>query len=311
MPDLTFEQARIVDPVLTTFAVGYRNGRYVGEALFPRVSVDVMGGRIIEFGKEQFLQYSTIRAPGAAIKRISLGYAGKPFALDLHGLSGQVPLEIQREAAVQHDIDLGQRAVRVVMDVMLLSLEQEQARIATDPNNYDAEHKVALTGTSKWSDPSSDPSSQIEDYKEAVRRGIGAYPNTLVLGPDAMKALKNHPKILDRIKYTSRDSVTPDLIAQLWDLERVVVGTAHYVPDETTGAFADIWGNVAVLAYVPTEIVGQEVPSYGYTYVLRGHPAVLQSYYDRDHNSWVYPVEFARKPVLTASGAGFLIQTPA
>lgn len=311
MPDLTYEQARIVDPILTTIAVGYRNAAYVGETLFPRVPVDLMGGRVIEFGREHFLQYSTIRAPGSAIKRVSLGYTGKPYTLDLHGLAGQVPMEIQREAAAQPGVDLGERAVRVVMDVMLRSLEQEIAAVATNPANYDSDHKVSLSGSSKWSDPSSNPSAQIVSYAEAIRRSIGVYPNTLLLGPPAMNALKNHPSILDRIKYTSRDSVTPDLLAQLWELNRVVVGAAVYVPNETTGAFQDIWGNVAVLAYVPQDFVGQEVPSYGYTYVLRGHPAVLQAWYDRDHNSWVYPVEFARAPVLTSAGAGFLIQNPA
>lgn len=311
MADLTFEQARIVDPILTTVAVGYRNAAYVGETLFPRVTVAQMGGRVIEFGKEHFLQYSTIRAPGSAIKRIGLGYSSRSYALDLHGLAGQVPMEVLREARQKPGIDLGERAVRVVMDVMLRSLEHEIATVATDPNNYPASNRVALSGTSKWSDPGSDPSAQIDEYKEAVRRAIGLYPNTLLMGPDPMRALRSHPKILDRIKYTSRDSVTTDLLAQLWGLERVVVGMAVHVPDETTGQFSDIWGNVAILAYVPQAITGQEVPSYGYTYVLQGHPAVLQSWYDPDHNSWVYPTEFARKPVLTAPGAGFLIQNPA
>jgi hypothetical protein len=311
MPDMTFAQVRVVDPILTTVVVGYRNAAYVGEALFPRVPVRTMGGRRIEFGKEHFLQYSTARAPGAAIKRVSLGYAGKPYSLDLHGLAGQLPVELLEEANAQPGIDLGQRTARVAMDVLLRSLEQEQAAVATNPANYPASHVVTLSGTSKWSDPASDPAAQIAQYSETVRQTIGLYPNVLLMGGPVFSALKNHPKILDRIKYTGRDSLTETLLANLWGLDRVVVGTAVYVPDPTTGAFADIWGNVAVLAYVPQQFAGIETPSYGYTYVLEGHPAVLQPWLDRDHNTWVYPVEFARAPLITSEGAGFLIRTPA
>lgn len=53
---MSLSQARVVDPVLTTHAQGYKNADFVGMALFPRVDVAKSGGQVIEFGREAFVR---------------------------------------------------------------------------------------------------------------------------------------------------------------------------------------------------------------------------------------------------------------
>lgn len=65
--------------------------------------------------------------------------------------------------------------------------------------------------------------------------------------------------------------------------------------------------NTAVLAYVPTG-ARFEVPSYGYTYHLAGHPMVERPYYEENPNSWMYPMTYERQVVQTSMEAGFLIE---
>jgi hypothetical protein len=264
-----------------------------------------MGGRRIEFGKEAFMRYETLRAPGAHYKEVTLGYAGRSYALEPHGLAARVPQEVVREANAVPNIDLQQRAARLAMDILLRQLEEDCAKLATDASQYAAGHTLTLSGTNKWSDPGSDPIAQVLDARETVRRGVGVYPNVMVIGAQAFRPLQTHPKIVDRIKYTGRDSVTADILAGLFEVPRIVVATAVNVPDPTTGQFVDIWGDFAILAYVG-QATGAEEPSFGYTYVLEGHPAVLQGWFDRDTSSWKYPVDFARAPLVVGPGAGFL-----
>ena len=73
-------QVRVVDPVLSTVVQGYKNPELVGSYLFPRVYVPAAGGNIIEFNKAAFELANSVRAPGANTKRISFGYAGKPYS---------------------------------------------------------------------------------------------------------------------------------------------------------------------------------------------------------------------------------------
>ena len=306
---MSASQVRVIDPVLTEIAQGFRHAEHVGHTLFPQVPVQVSGGQVLEFGKESFKLYQTRRAPGAATKRVQFGYLGKGFALVQDALEGQVPREYMRDAARAPGVDLGQRAVSGVLRALSLTLEYDQAQIATTAGNYDADHKVALSGADQWSDGASDPAGDIDIGKEAVRSTVGIYPNTLVLSAQAFNAVKEHPKVVERFKYTSRDSVTPDMLAALWNLEQVSIGKA--VAFDDAGNDIDIRGNNAVLAYVPKSSSGMEDPSFGYTYTMQGHPLVEKPYYENNAKSWIYPVSFERLPVLTGILSGYLIQNPA
>lgn len=308
--NMTGAQARVVDPILTTVAQGYHNAEMVANYLFPVVPVEQRGGKIIQFGKEDFRSYNTGRAPGTNTKRVQYGYLGNPFALESHSLEGAVPFEIMQEANAVPGIDMGRIAVAKTQNIILLSSEVAAANIATNTANYGANNKVTLAGTSQWSDYSgvSDPSKDIEAAKEQVRSQTGKRANTVLLSPKAFNAVKQHPKIIDRIKFTSRDSVTTDLLATLWSVSRVVVGDAIY-EDQATGLLADVWGKDVVVAYTEIGTLADAgLPSYGYTYRLRGYPLVEVPYMDRSAKLWAYPVNDERSPVLAASGAGFLIK---
>ncbi|MBF0339779.1 MAG: major capsid protein [Magnetococcales bacterium] len=307
---MNLSQVRVVDPILSNVAQGYRNADLVGFKLFPGIPVQTSGGQVIEFGRESFKLYSARRAPGSNTRRIDFGYLGNPFALVQDSLEGKVPTEWSRNASQVPGIDLGQRAVTTTMRSLTLSLENEQAQLATNAANYDNNHKVALTGTNKWSDYGhSNPTGDIETGREAIRASVGIYPNTLLLSALAFKAVKNHPGIIDRFKYTSRDSVTSEMLAQMWSLDQVVIGGAVVFDD--ANASADVWGNNAVLAYVPRQSSGMEDPSFGYTYTMQGHPLAEQPYYDNNAKSWIYPVTYERAPVLSGILSGYLIQDPA
>jgi hypothetical protein len=308
MSQLTPGQARVIDPILSTQARGYRSPGNVGMFLFPRVYVAQRGGKVIEFGKEAFRRYSSARAPGGNTKRIQFGYEGKPYGIGLNSLEGMVPRELWQEANAVPSINLATRAVALVQRSLALNHEVACAGIAQNVANYDANHKVALAGAARWDDAASTPVKNVADWQEAIRATTGVRPNVGVIGPKVFAALKTNPQITDRIKYTGRDVVTTDLLKSLFELDALYVGEAIEADD--AGAFTDVWGKNVVLAYVPkTESFAQEEPSYGYTYTMQGHPAVEQPYYENNTKSWIYPVSDDSTPVLTGITAGYLATT--
>ncbi|WP_273425911.1 major capsid protein [Curvibacter lanceolatus] len=312
MPQMTTGQARVVDSVLSTVAQGYKNADMVGGLLFPYVPVTQRGGKIIAFGREDFALYATGRAPGAATKRVQFGYAAGSYALESHSLEGLLPFENMQEAAAGPGVDLGALTVAKTQAIIALRLEKAQADLATNAANYAASNKTTLAGTSQWSDYSgvSDPINDVEVGKEAVRKQIGRRPNTGVMGPAVLAKLKQHPKILDRIKYTGRDVPTLELLASLFGLQRLACGEAVYdtSPGGAAPAFGDVWGKSLVLSYTETgSQADQGLPTYGYTYRLGGYPIVEQPYPDRNAKSWVYPVTDEVAPVIAGASAGYLI----
>lgn len=309
MSQLSASAARVIDPILSTVAQGYSNNAFVGGALFPNVAVPQRAGKVIQFGKESFLAYDTARAPGAAIKRISIGFSNQSYAIEDHALAGIVPRELQEEAEAVPGINLASGTVRTVMDALRLRLEVAQATLATTAGNYNASNKVTLSGTSQWSDLTtgvSDPINTIETAKEAIRAATGKRPNVVVMGAAVLKSLRQHPKIIDRIVYTGRDVPSLELLAALWGVDTVLVGDAIQATD--AGVFSDVWGKSVVVAYcVPSAISDPGLPTFGYTYQLSGYPFVEPPRYDADIRSWIYDVADAVKPVIAAQDAGYLI----
>lgn len=99
------------------------------------------------------------------------------------------------------------------------------------------------------------------------------------------------------------------MLAAMFDLEKVAVGRSVMLESPAEdAAFVDVWGNHAVLAYVPQATTGFEEPSFGYTYTLTGHPYVDKPVWDNTKKSWVYGVTYERMPVMCGPDSGFLFQ---
>ena len=61
-----------------------------------------------------------------------------------------------------------------------------------------------------------DPIGDMSRWTIEFRKKAGQAPNTMVLGAYTMAALKQHPAVIERIKYTQRGIVTEDLIATMF-----------------------------------------------------------------------------------------------
>lgn len=315
MSQQTPAQTRVVDPILSEHARGYVRPGNVGHLLFPLAPVPAYGGQVIEFGKEAFRLYNTRRAPGANTKRIDLGYAGKPYAIVPNAIEVKVPRELMVDASQVPGIDLGANAVNGGMGVLKLEHEYSCAQLARNAANYDAAHKLILVGADRWTGASSDPGEDVANGVEAIRRSIGVRPNVAILSATAFAALQFNAKILERIKYTGRDSVTVEILAKLWNIKNVYVGEAVVATGQNDD-FGDVWGNDVILAYVADgvktadgRVQGNSAePSFGYTYAITGMPLVEKPYWDASAKSWIYGTSDDASPVLSGMTAGYLIK---
>ena len=300
-------QARVVDPILTEHSRGYSNALLIGTRLFPVVNMPTRAAKRIEFNREALRRVLTTRAPGTNIGRYTMTYKGLPVNLTQDALQAVTPIEFIEEANAVPGIDLQQESVDVALAVIALSLEIQQAELARNPAKYDATNKLALAAGDKWTQPDSDPAAVIEDAKEAIRKRTGRRPNMLEISADVRAALKVHPKIRDHFKYTTSAAISDNMLADYFDVPKVVVGDAIYDLDD--GSTVDVWGQDAILAFVAPE--GQRsmrLPSYGYTYRLRGHPFVEAVEWDNNTRSWTNNVIDEQSPEIVGSDAGFLIQ---
>ena len=298
------EELRIVDPVLTTLARGYTNAKMVAAVLFPFAPVEKEAGKIPQFGKEAFKIYATERAIRAKSNRISPeGRDTIDFVLTEHDL--EYPIDYRED---QEDLfPLQQHATRVVTDGILLRHEKMCADLAQNAASYPTGNKVTLSGTSQFTHADSDPITTIENAKEAIRGKIGQRPNTMLIGALSYKALKNHAKLIERIKYSMKGILTIELMKEIFDIENIEVGEAVYADD--AGTFADIWSDNVVVAFVPGAGGERSVyePSFAYTPRKKGKPDV-DKYTDNGGKVQVIRNTDLFVPKIVGSEAGYLIK---
>ena len=309
---MNLSQVRVVDPILTDHARGYSNADYVGEALFPQVDVPVRGFKRIEFGRDSFRRRSTRRAPGTPIKTMEFGHEGKPVSLHQEALGAVVPIEHQEEAQQTPGIDLQMDAVDLVQEVIALEKECQRSEVARDPTKYAASNKQALVGSDKWSDPSSNPKVQVADAKEVIRSRIGRRPNTLLVTGGLLTGLSVHPLILAHFSQTSDAPISIAKLKMYFEVDNFVAGDGIF--DNPDGTTSDIWGDDAILAYVAPKNGasgrGRNValPSFGYTYQLKGRPLVTPTRWVDGIQSWQSDVFDEFSAELVGADAGFLFQ---
>ncbi|MBZ0200882.1 MAG: major capsid protein [Ignavibacteriaceae bacterium] len=295
---------RIVDPVLTEIARGYNNATFIGTSLFPVVEVQKEGGKIPQFSKEAFKIYNTERAIRANSNRISPeGRTTIDFVLTEHDL--EYPMDYREISEDPTPLKL--HAAHVVADGIALRLEKSIADLAQTLGTYPSGNKVTLAAGDKFTNTSSDPFAIFDTAVEAIRGKIAKRPNVCVLGAQAFKALKNHPSIVDRIKYTQHAVITPELLRQLLNFEQLYVGDAVSAADD--GTFSDLWSDNAVLAYVP---VGSSdiprsyyEPAFAYTLRKKGSP-IVDTYGEKGKVDIVRNTDIFTAKVV-GSEAGYLI----
>lgn len=297
------KQLRVVDPVLTNLARGYRNAQLIGEALFPIALIDKEAGTIPLFGKEAFELYDTERAIRANSNIMTPDdLDGLDVVLREHDIA--YPVDYREKSESMFDAE--SRASRRVVDIIDLRREVACAKLAQSPSTYLAGAKVTLAGSSQWSNGGGDPIQDVERGKEVVRSRVGIRPNTITMGASVYASLKFHPKLQEALGSNERKLITLEHLKALFGVQDIFIGEAL----ANAGTFGDIWTDSLQLAYVAKPQAGTQTnyedPSFGYTLRRKGMPEI--DTYDAAGGK----VRYVRntdiyKPVVVGADAGYLI----
>lgn len=318
---MTPKDIRLANPILGNLMLAgvAQATQMVAQALFPRLPTALRGFQLAQLGDEATRTYNTRRAPGAATKQVKIGWEGKTYTVDQHAIDVPIPREMiqeqdeARRLNVGANIEISQIAVNTALAILNLSYELEAAAIATDSSAYSG-NVLALSSGTKWSASTGTPVTDVRSNAESIRKATGRRPNTLVLSASAFNALTMNPEVKSYLPDSLLGPATLDQLKTILNVASIVVGEAVVTAED--GTVSDVWGNNAVLAYVPN--IGANgtglslgEPAFGFTSWLDGHPFVETPYYDRATKSWIYGATFERRPTLVRGKAGFLFQNPA
>ena len=258
-----------VDQALSQISVAYDNPGYVFEdEVFPVVPVEKQSDIFFRFSKQHFRSVPDSKRPGADVNEfpIDLDARGNYFC-DGHALDYAQPDEIAANADSGADLDI--ETTLKLTEAIRLNEENNGAALI---NSTNIAQNTTLSGTSQWSDfVNSDPFIAIDSKKSTVRQSTGQLPNRLLISEYTYLTIRNHPRLIDRVKYTqigARRPLSGDELAEAFGVEKVIVaaGMKQANPEGRADSLGYIWGKNALLYYKPTSPSKRQT-ALGYTFV--------------------------------------------
>jgi hypothetical protein len=267
-----------IDTALTNMSVAYiqQESAFVADKVFPIVPVQKQSDRYFVYKREDwFRDEAQLRAPATESAGGGYDIDNTPtYFCQKYAYHKDVTEEdrVNADSPLKPDED----AMQFVTQKLLLKREVLWASKYFTAGVWGTEYTgVASAPTSgqflQWNDAASTPIEDIDKAQTTIQELTGFKPNVLVLGTWVYKALKNHPSILDRIKYTQRGVVTPELLAMLFDVDKVVIAGAvkNTAAKGATPSYQFILGKHALLAYAAPR-PGLKTPSAGYIFAWQG-----------------------------------------
>jgi len=269
-----------IDQVLTQISLGWPNNGLVGERLFPSVPVRKQSDKYYVFGREAWLPETTdYRAPGTEANEIP-GFAVSldTYYAQEHAL--QVAVTDEERENVDSPLSPDRDGVELVTSKILLSRELAMKNIVTTLANYATGMSTTLVGAAQWSAYStSDPILNVRTAVRAIHAKVFMEPNVAIIPYIVMSMLEDHPDIIERIKYSERAILTPEIIAAVFGLQNVIVpgvGVGSGTPGQAGNAITVgyLWPDDVVIAWVPQR-AGMKIPAFGYEFTW-SQPGGLQ-----------------------------------
>ena len=275
-----------VNVPLTNVSVAYMQSAdsYIADKVFPKVPVQKQSDLYWKYSKSDWRRTDVKRrAPGTETPGVGWNVDTDVYFCHVYGVHKDIA--DQERANADSNFNLDRDATEFITNQQLLKRDIDWTASYFRTGVWATERTgvAAAPGAGQflaWDQAGSDPIGDVSRWFIEFRRLSGFAPNIAILGAYVMTALKQHPDIIDRIKYTQRGIVTEDLIATLFDVDELYVSYAtvsggpalNDARTQDAAATFDFIGNSdgVLFAYAPPS-PSLLTPSAGYTFTWAGY----------------------------------------
>jgi hypothetical protein len=285
MPQPLYGQVHI-PAALNNIATAYLQepSRYIADRVFPVVPVVHAADKYYKFRKADFFRdQAKLRADGVESAGGGFNVDQGSYSAGVWAFHKDVGDQVRRNADPAVDIDVA--TTRFIMQTLLIRREVffMNTYMTTGVWTGQADSTGTAGGTpgtttpAFWNDDANgDPFTDVATAQTSILQATGFRPNKLVITWPVYQALRKHPLVIDRVKYsmpTYAGTITPGLLANAFDIDEVLVSEAVYnsaaelASADPTMAF--IAGKNALLVHTPAS-PGLMIPAAGYIFAWSG-----------------------------------------
>lgn len=275
-----------INQPLTTVSVAYIQSAdsFIADKVFPKVPVQKQSDYFYRWSKSGWRRTDVKRrAPATETPGVGWNHTTDSYFTHVYGVHKDIDDQLRANADSIFRLD--RDATEFITNQHLLKRDLDWTARYMQSGVW-ATQKTGVVGVPaanqflRWDEAGSDPIGDVSWWVIDFRRISGFAPNICIMGAYVMAALKQHPDIIDRIKYTQRGVVTEDLIATLFDIDELYVSYAtHAVGPETGDAVEEDAlasfnfigpGSDVLFAFAPKS-PSLQTPSAGYTFTWAGY----------------------------------------
>jgi hypothetical protein len=218
-------------------------GDYVATNIFPICPVTFSTGYYYVYNKGDLARDNVQRKPKfGKVSPAQMGHSDATYHCEVDQIIvgiDQIGAQNYQRALVPPSIDPKRAKNRFIVDQQLLHLDIMFAKnffkAGVWANEFEGIASGSAAGSSqfiKFSDANSDPIQFFDARMRQIRLEGRRTPNKLTLGYDTYLALKEHPDLLERVKYTGSTAnpakVNEKVLAELFGVDEVKVLYATY-----------------------------------------------------------------------------------
>lgn len=256
-----------LNQALTNVSVRYNWGEGIADMVFPEVPVQKEANSYFVYDADNLRMDETLRANRTEANTTGFDLSTSSYRLEEHALKELVSDRDRMNADAPLSLDID--ATMHLTEKILVRREFETALLCFTTTTWG--QNATVGSATAWNTSVSNPISDILTATSAVLLNGFIKPNRAVVGWQPFALLKINSVTTDRIKYTSRDSITPEIMAGLWELETVLVGmSARNSNAEGVAASSSfLWGKDC-LVYYAAGAPSLRSPSAGYMLTING-----------------------------------------
>lgn len=245
-----------IDAALSNFSIAYMEDTedFIADRVFPMLPVEHRSNKYYTWNKDAFMRAGGRITPfGMEAPRGGLSLSNDSYSTETWRWAFDLLPDVRANSDAAVNIE--QAAAEYVMRGLLIQREIQwgSSFFTTGVWGTDVTGSAGSgTDFTSWDDPAnSDPIADVATGRKTIKKNTGYLPNTLVVGFTVHEALKRHPLIVDRIKYTSSESVTQDIIARYLEIDRYMVAQSVQVTSQEGQTITTdfVLGNHALLCY--------------------------------------------------------------
>jgi Phage major capsid protein E len=286
MPSPTQSDLHVNIP-LTNVSIAYKqaSSAYIADKVFPKVPVKKQSDLYWKYSKSDWRR-TDVKRRAPSTESPGVGWTTTTGQYFTHVYAVHKDIDDQLRSNADSVFQLDRDATEFVTNQLLLKRDLDWNQKFFKPGVWETEYSGVTTTPNnsqfiQWDNAASDPIGDMQRWIIDFRRKNGVKPNKMVLGAHTMAALKQHPDIIDRIKYTQRGIVSEDLIATLFDIPRLYTSYAtvevsgNQIPDaeeqDKQHQFDFITPSKGALLVSTPDSPSLMTPAAGYTFVWSGY----------------------------------------